>query len=105
MGRAAAASGQRDPFAVDEGRALAEVELAWADGGYHAFSADGGTRCAISSAGDVLTGRHPGRAEQGDPGALAGDAVTPGNRPRYPRCSAEPDQVPRLSGSAPSIPR
>jgi hypothetical protein len=59
MGRAAAASGQRDPFAVDEGRALAELELAWADGGYHAFSADGGTWCAISSAGEVLTGGTP----------------------------------------------
>ena len=66
MGRAAAASGQRDPFRVDEDRALAEVELAlaevelaWADGGYHGFSADGGTWCAISSAGDVLTGATP----------------------------------------------
>ena len=62
MGRAAAASGisgQRDPFRVDEGRALAELELAWADGGYHGFSADGGTWCAISSAGDVLTGATP----------------------------------------------
>ena len=59
MGRAAAASGQRDPFRVDEGRALAEVELAWADGGYHGFSADGGTWSAITSAGDVLTGDTP----------------------------------------------
>jgi hypothetical protein len=56
MGRAAAASGQRDPFAVDEDAALAELELAWADGGYHAFSADGGTWAAITSAGEVLTG-------------------------------------------------
>jgi hypothetical protein len=56
MGRAAAASGQRDPFAVDEGRALAELELAWGDVGYHNFSADGGTWCAVSSAGEVLTG-------------------------------------------------
>jgi hypothetical protein len=59
MGRAAAASGfsgQRDPFRVDEDRALAELELAWADGGYHGFSADGGTLCAVSSAGEVLTG-------------------------------------------------
>jgi hypothetical protein len=62
MGRAAAASGisgQRDPFAVDEVAALAELELAWADGGYHGFSADGGTWCAITSAGDVLTGATP----------------------------------------------
>jgi hypothetical protein len=59
MGWAAAASGQRDPFAVDEGRALAELELAWADGGHHAFSADGGTWCAVSSTGEVLTGATP----------------------------------------------
>ncbi len=59
MGRAAAASGQRDPFAVDEDAALAEIERTWADGGYHAFSAYGGTWCAISSAGDVLTGDTP----------------------------------------------
>jgi hypothetical protein len=59
MGRAAAASGQRDPFRVDEDAALAELDLAWADGGYHGFSADGGTWCAITSAGDVLTGDTP----------------------------------------------
>ncbi len=56
MGRAAAASGARDPFAVDPDAALAELELAWADGGYHGFTADAGTWCAISSAGEVLTG-------------------------------------------------
>jgi hypothetical protein len=59
MGRAAAASGQRDPFAVDEDAALAELELAWSDGGYHAFSADGGTWCVVSGAGEVLTGDTP----------------------------------------------
>jgi hypothetical protein len=38
MGRPAAASAQPgDPFAVDEDRALAELELAWSDGGYHSF--------------------------------------------------------------------
>ncbi len=60
MGRAAAASGisgQRDPFRVDEGRALAELELAWADG--DGFSAGGGTWCAVTSAGGVLTGDTP----------------------------------------------
>jgi hypothetical protein len=46
-------------FEVDEGRALAELELAWVDGGYHGFSADGGTWSAVSSAGDVLTGETP----------------------------------------------
>ena len=59
MGRAAAASGERDPFAVDEDRALAELELAWADGGYHGFSVDDGLWSAISRAGDVLTGDTP----------------------------------------------
>jgi len=62
MGTAVAAtdaSGKRDPFRVDEPRALAELELAWADGGYHGFTADGGTWCTISSAGEVLTGATP----------------------------------------------
>ncbi len=59
MGRAAAASGQHDPFKWDEGRALAELERTWACGGYHAFSADGGTWSAITSAGEVLTGGTP----------------------------------------------
>ena len=59
MTRAAAASPRRGPFHVDEDAALAEMEQAWADGGYHAFSADGGTWSAISSAGDVLTGGTP----------------------------------------------
>ena len=50
---------RRDVFDVDEASALAELELAWAFGGYHGFSAEGGTWCAISSAGDVLTGDTP----------------------------------------------
>ncbi len=59
-GRAAPAEGRRrGVFEVDEVAALAELELTWADGGYHGFSADGGTWCAISSAGDVLTGDTP----------------------------------------------
>lgn len=56
MGRAAVASGSRDAFAVDKDAALAELELAWTDGGYHGFSTDGGIWAAISSAGEVLTG-------------------------------------------------
>jgi hypothetical protein len=63
MGRAATAGGAsaqpRDPFRVDEDRALAELELAWAAGGYHGFSAENGTWCAITSAGEVLTGATP----------------------------------------------
>jgi hypothetical protein len=46
-------------FAVDENAALAELELAWADGGYHGFSVDDGTWSAISSAGEVFTGDTP----------------------------------------------
>ena len=60
-GKAAPADSQRkrDVFAVDEDAALAELELAWGDGGYHGFSADGGIWSAITSAGDVLTGDTP----------------------------------------------
>ena len=50
---------RRGVFEVDEDRAVAALELAWADGGYHGFSADGGLWSAISSAGDVLTGDTP----------------------------------------------
>ena len=54
-----AARERRGVFAVDENAALAELELAWADGGYHGFSIDDGAWSAISSAGDVLTGDTP----------------------------------------------
>ena len=54
-----AARQRRRVFAGDENAALAELELAWADGGYHGFSADDGTWSAISSAGEVLTGATP----------------------------------------------
>jgi hypothetical protein len=54
-----AAPQRRSVFAVDENAALAELELAWADGGYHGFSAGDGTWSAISSAGEVLTGDTP----------------------------------------------
>jgi hypothetical protein len=63
MGRAAAADGgsapPRGPFAVDRDRALAELELTWSEGGYHGFTAAAGTWCAITSAGEVLTGSTP----------------------------------------------
>ena len=59
MERSAAADGQHDPFAIDEDAALAALELTWSDAGYHAFSADGGPWCAVSSAGEVLTGGNP----------------------------------------------
>ena len=54
-----AASQRRGVFGVDENAALAELELAWADGGYHGFSADDGFWSAISSSGEVLTGDTP----------------------------------------------
>lgn len=57
--RSAAASGQHNPFAAGENAALAALELTWSDVGYHAFSADGGPWCAVSSAGEVLTGGTP----------------------------------------------
>ena len=43
---------------------LAELELAWAAGAYHGFTADGGTWCAITSAGQVLTGGTPDELNQ-----------------------------------------
>ena len=57
--RQAAGRQQRGVLDVDEDRALAALELAWAHGGYHGFSADGGLWSAISNAGDVLTGDTP----------------------------------------------
>ena len=55
----AAGRQQRGVLDVDEDRALAALELAWTNGGYHGFSADGGLWSAISNAGDVLTGDTP----------------------------------------------
>jgi hypothetical protein len=51
-----AAGQRRAMFAVDEDAALAALEEAWADGGYHAFGVDDGLWSAIGSAGEVLTG-------------------------------------------------
>ena len=62
MGRAA--SSHSGPFHVDEDAALAELEQAWAVGGYHAFSADGSTWCAVSGAGEVLTGTTPNELDR-----------------------------------------
>ena len=50
---------RRGVFEVDEDCALAELEVAWTDGGYHGFSVDDGLWSAISGAGDVLTGDTP----------------------------------------------
>jgi hypothetical protein len=52
-------------FAVNKETALAELELAWADGGYHGFCVvDGSLWSAISSAGEVLTGNTPDELDQ-----------------------------------------
>ena len=59
VARQAAGRQQRGMLEVDEDPALAALELAWAHGGYHGFSADGGLWSAISNAGDVLTGDTP----------------------------------------------
>jgi hypothetical protein len=60
MSRAASDTGTpHGVFEVDQDAALAELELAWSAGGYHAFSAGGGTWCAVTSAGEVLTGGTP----------------------------------------------
>ena len=57
--RQAAGRQQRGVLDVDEDRALAALELAWAPSGYHGFSADDGLWSAISNAGDVLTSDTP----------------------------------------------
>ena len=57
--KAGAAGQRRAVFAVDEDAALAALDEAWVDGGYHAFSVDHGTWSAISSAEQVLTGSTP----------------------------------------------
>ncbi len=55
----AGGSQPRGESEVGKGIALAELDLMGAGGGYHGFSAGGGTWSAISSAGDVLTGGTP----------------------------------------------
>jgi hypothetical protein len=63
--QAGAVPGRRGVFEVDEDAALAELELAWADGGYHGFCVlDGSLWSAISSSGEVLTGSTPDGLEQ-----------------------------------------
>jgi hypothetical protein len=57
--KAGTAGQRRAVFAVDEDSALAALEEAWTEGGYHAFSADHGIWSAIGSAGEVLTGSTP----------------------------------------------
>jgi len=51
-------------FEVDEDAALAGLERAWADGGYHGFCVEQSVWCAISGAGEVLTGGTPDGLDQ-----------------------------------------
>jgi hypothetical protein len=63
--QAGAVSGRRGVFEVDQDAAVAELELAWADGGYHGFCVlEYSLWSAISSSGDVLTGNTPDRLDQ-----------------------------------------
>ena len=60
MSSAASGTGApRGVFEVDQDAALAELELEWAASGYHGFSADGATWCAVTSADEVLKGGTP----------------------------------------------
>jgi hypothetical protein len=60
-----AVPGRRGVFGVDEDAALAELENAWAYGGYHGFCVEHSLWSAISSSGEVLTGNTPdGLAQQ-----------------------------------------
>ncbi len=55
----------RGVFEVDEDAALAELERAWADGGYHGFCVlEHSLWSAISSSGEVLTGNTPDGLDQ-----------------------------------------
>jgi hypothetical protein len=55
----------RGVFEVDEDAALAELEKAWTDGGYHGFCVpEHSLWSAISSSGEVLTGNTPDGLDQ-----------------------------------------
>jgi hypothetical protein len=63
--RTGAVPERRGVFEVDEDAALAELERAWADGGYQGFCVlDGSMWTAVSSAGEVLTGSTPDGLDQ-----------------------------------------
>jgi hypothetical protein len=60
-----AVPGRRGVFEVDEDAALAELERAWADAGYHGFCVlEHSTWSAISGSGEILTGSTPDRLDQ-----------------------------------------
>ena len=58
--KAGTAGQRRAVFTVDEDAPLGALEEAWAEGGYHTFSAGHGIWPAIGGAGEVLTGAAPG---------------------------------------------
>ena len=61
----AAAGRQRGVVEADEDAGLAELERAWAEGGYHGFCIlEHSLRSAISSSGEVLTGSTPDGLDQ-----------------------------------------
>lgn len=64
MGRAAAASGPRDPFAVDERRALEALRMSWA--GSYDLAVVGGTWTAVTRDGEgrILCGDTPDALDQ-----------------------------------------
>ncbi len=63
--QAGAVPGRRAVFEVDQDAALAELDRAWADGGYHGFCVlEHSVRSAISSSGEVLTGNTPDGLDQ-----------------------------------------
>ena len=63
--RAGAVSSRRGVFEVDGDAALAELERAWADGGYHGFCVvEHSVWSAISSSGEVLTANTPDGLDQ-----------------------------------------
>ena len=63
--QAGAVSGRRSVSEVDEDAALAKLEKAWADGGYHGFCVmEHSVWSAISSSGEVLTGGTPDGLDQ-----------------------------------------
>ena len=65
MERAAGtATRRRDMSAAGEDAALAELELARADGGYRVFSASDWIWAAITGGGQVLTGFTPGELDR-----------------------------------------
>ena len=106
--------GSRDPgsrprgvFEADEEAPLAELETAWADGGYHGFCVlEHSLWSAISISGEVLTGNTPdGRTSRsgrtgrhcgeriGGPGDVPGNPSARGTSPQPGRDRCLPARV------------